>query len=116
MATPKSCGEPRSGTVAVKVELALMSLNVKAPWPGVAQYGESNFLFFALPLCWMAITSFKQDIDLYTMENKPFLFNAEPTRSMPHSQISIQHNPTHTFLAAAQQLLIKSAQPVCEKA
>src|SRR5260370_42625043 len=27
----------------------------------------------------MSITSFKQNLDLYTMENNPFLFNAKPT-------------------------------------
>jgi len=27
----------------------------------------------------MLITSFKQNLDLYTMENNPFIFNARPT-------------------------------------
>jgi len=27
----------------------------------------------------MLITSFKQNLDLYTMENNPFIFNAKPT-------------------------------------
>jgi len=33
----------------------------------------------AFPFYWMLITSFKQNVDLYTMENNPFLFNAKPT-------------------------------------
>jgi multiple sugar transport system permease protein len=33
----------------------------------------------AFPFYWMIITSFKQNVDLYTMENNPFLFNARPT-------------------------------------
>src|SRR5438034_11579027 len=33
----------------------------------------------AFPFYWMVITSFKQNVDLYTMENNPFVFNAKPT-------------------------------------
>ncbi len=33
----------------------------------------------AFPFYWMVITSFKQNLDLYTMENNPFIFNAKPT-------------------------------------
>ena len=33
----------------------------------------------AFPFFWMAIASFKQNADLYTVENNPFLFNAPPT-------------------------------------
>src|SRR5882762_1433606 len=33
----------------------------------------------AFPFYWMLITSFKQNVDLYTMENNPFIFNAKPT-------------------------------------
>jgi multiple sugar transport system permease protein len=33
----------------------------------------------AFPFYWMLVTSFKQNVDLYTMENNPFLFNAKPT-------------------------------------
>ncbi|MGB7847163.1 MAG: carbohydrate ABC transporter permease [Candidatus Acidiferrum sp.] len=36
-------------------------------------------ILLAFPFYWMIITSFKQNIDLYTMENNPFLFNAKPT-------------------------------------
>ena len=31
------------------------------------------------PIYWMAITAFKQDPDLYRMENIPFFFNMKPT-------------------------------------
>ena len=33
----------------------------------------------AFPFYWMVVTSFKQNVDLYTMENNPFVFNARPT-------------------------------------
>lgn len=33
----------------------------------------------AFPFFWMAIASFKQNVDLYAMENNPFLFNLPPT-------------------------------------
>lgn len=36
-------------------------------------------ILLAFPFYWMVITSFKQNVDLYTMENDPFLFNAKPT-------------------------------------
>jgi multiple sugar transport system permease protein len=40
-------------------------------------------LFFvvalAFPFFWMLIAAFKQNIDLYTVENNPFLFNLPPT-------------------------------------
>src|SRR6201988_1708519 len=36
-------------------------------------------ILLAFPFYRMLITSFKQNVDLYTMENNPFLFNAKPT-------------------------------------
>src|SRR6201981_3926561 len=36
-------------------------------------------ILLAFPFYWMLITSFKQNVDLYTMENNPFVFNARPT-------------------------------------
>jgi multiple sugar transport system permease protein len=33
----------------------------------------------AFPFFWMGIAAFKQNIDLYTVENNPFLFNLPPT-------------------------------------
>src|SRR6202158_700211 len=36
-------------------------------------------ILLAFPFYWMLITSFKQNLDLYTMENNPFIFNARPT-------------------------------------
>ena len=33
----------------------------------------------AFPFAWMLIAAFKQNIDLYTVENNPFLFNLPPT-------------------------------------
>ena len=36
-------------------------------------------VLLAFPFFWMLIASFKQNIDLYTVENNPFLFNLPPT-------------------------------------
>ena len=36
-------------------------------------------LGLAFPFVWMLIATFKQNIDLYTVENNPFLFNLPPT-------------------------------------
>src|SRR6266852_4816510 len=36
-------------------------------------------ILLAFPFYWMLITSFKQNLDLYTMENNPFIFNTRPT-------------------------------------
>src|SRR5260370_33675968 len=36
-------------------------------------------ILLAFPFYWMLITSFKQNVDLYTIENNPFVFNAKPT-------------------------------------
>src|SRR5438045_9444820 len=33
----------------------------------------------AFPFYWMLITSFKQNVDIYTMANNPFIFDAKPT-------------------------------------
>ena len=33
----------------------------------------------AFPFFWMLIATFKQNLDLYTVENNPFLFNLPPT-------------------------------------
>ncbi len=36
-------------------------------------------VLLAFPFYWMAITTFKQDADLYNRANNPFVFNAPPT-------------------------------------
>ncbi len=36
-------------------------------------------MLLAFPFYWMVITAFKQNLDLYTVENNPFIFNAKPT-------------------------------------
>ena len=42
--------------------------------------GLTPFVFMAVfPIYWMVITAFKQDPDLYRMENIPFWFNMAPT-------------------------------------
>src|SRR5947209_7456648 len=36
-------------------------------------------VLLAFPFYWMFIATFKQNLDLYTVENNPFIFNAKPT-------------------------------------
>jgi multiple sugar transport system permease protein len=41
-------------------------------------------VLLAFPFYWMLITAFKQNLDLYTVENNPFIFNARPTLEHLH--------------------------------
>ena len=41
-------------------------------------------VLLAFPFYWMVITAFKQNLDLYTVENNPFTFNAKPTLDHLH--------------------------------
>ncbi|HXB21881.1 MAG TPA: carbohydrate ABC transporter permease [Candidatus Solibacter sp.] len=36
-------------------------------------------VLLAFPFYWMVVATFKQNLDLYTVENNPFIFNANPT-------------------------------------
>lgn len=59
-----------------------MPLKVSGPLLGKAVRAAVLTVFtilLAFPFYWMVITSFKQNVDLYTMENNPFRFNAKPT-------------------------------------
>ena len=59
-----------------------MPLKVSGPLSGKLVRAAVLTVFtilLAFPFYWMVITSFKQNVDLYTMENNPFLFNARPT-------------------------------------
>ncbi len=50
-------------------------------WPKTVQVLVLTIFtgLLAFPFCWMAVATFKQNIDLYGMENNPFLFNLPPT-------------------------------------
>ena len=50
-------------------------------WPTTVQMLVVTIFttLLAFPFVWMAIASFKQNIDLYATENNPFLFNLPPT-------------------------------------
>jgi multiple sugar transport system permease protein len=41
-------------------------------------------VLLAFPFYWMLIAAFKQNLDLYTVENNPFIFNAKPTLDNLH--------------------------------
>ena len=41
-------------------------------------------VLLAFPFYWMVITAFKQNLDLYAVENNPFIFNAKPTLEHLH--------------------------------
>lgn len=51
------------------------------PWPQTAKMLVLTVftVLLAFPFYWMVIATFKQNIDLYGMENNPFIFNLPPT-------------------------------------
>ena len=52
--------------------------------------GLAPFVLIALfPIVWMAITAFKQDADLYRMDQVPFWFHLPPT--LKHFQVLFHH-------------------------
>lgn len=65
----------------------LQTVQVKHAFRGLSAWPKTVQMFIltvftvllAFPFAWMAIASFKQNIDLYAMENNPFVFNMAPT-------------------------------------
>jgi hypothetical protein len=51
------------------------------PWPTTVKMLVLTVftVLLAFPFYWMVIATFKQNIDLYGMENNPFIFNLPPT-------------------------------------
>ncbi len=51
------------------------------PWPSTVKVLVLTVFtgLLAFPFYWMVIATFKQNIDLYAMENNPFIFNLPPT-------------------------------------
>jgi multiple sugar transport system permease protein len=60
------------------VKRAFENLN---PWPTTVKMLvlTAFTVLLAFPFYWMVIATFKQNIDLYGMENNPFIFNLPPT-------------------------------------
>jgi multiple sugar transport system permease protein len=60
------------------VKRAFENLN---PWPTTVKMLVLTVftVLLAFPFYWMVIATFKQNIDLYGMENNPFVFNLPPT-------------------------------------
>jgi multiple sugar transport system permease protein len=60
------------------VKRAFQGLN---PWPTTVKMLVLTVftVLLAFPFYWMVIATFKQNIDLYGMENNPFIFNLPPT-------------------------------------
>jgi len=52
-----------------------------SPWPSTVKAMVLTIftVLLAFPFYWMVIATFKQNIDLYGMENNPFIFNLPPT-------------------------------------
>ncbi|HZD93379.1 MAG TPA: carbohydrate ABC transporter permease, partial [Candidatus Sulfotelmatobacter sp.] len=52
-----------------------------SPWPSTVKMLVLTVftVLLAFPFYWMMIATFKQNIDLYGMENNPFIFNLPPT-------------------------------------
>jgi multiple sugar transport system permease protein len=73
--------------VAVALLWYLQSVRVKrafgaySAWPKTVQMLVLTVftVLLAFPFYWMGVASFKQNVDLYGMENNPFLFNMPPT-------------------------------------
>lgn len=65
----------------------LQSGQVKHAFRGLSAWPNTVQMFvlavfttlLAFPFAWMGIATFKQNIDLYAMENNPFIFNMAPT-------------------------------------
>jgi multiple sugar transport system permease protein len=60
------------------VKRAFQGLN---PWPATVKMLVLTVftVLLAFPFYWMVIATFKRNIDLYGMENNPFIFNLPPT-------------------------------------
>jgi multiple sugar transport system permease protein len=65
------------------VKRAFENLN---PWPTTVKMLVLTVftVLLAFPFYWMVIATFKQNIDLYGMENNPFIFNLPPTLDNLH--------------------------------
>jgi multiple sugar transport system permease protein len=52
-----------------------------SPWPTTVKMLVLTIftVLLAFPFYWMVIAAFKQNVDLYGMENNPFIFNLSPT-------------------------------------
>ena len=63
---------------SIDVTRAFDNLN---PWPTTVKMLvlTAFTVLLAFPFYWMVIATFKQNIDLYGMENNPFIFNLPPT-------------------------------------
>ena len=61
-----------------RVKRAFGGLN---PWPSTVKMLVLTVFtgLLAFPFYWMVIATFKQNIDLYAMDNNPFIFNLPPT-------------------------------------
>ncbi len=53
----------------------------RSPWPQTVKMLVLTIftVLLAFPFYWMVIATFKQNVDLYGMENNPFIFNLPPT-------------------------------------
>ncbi len=66
-------------------------------------------VLLAFPFYWMLITSFKQNVDLYTMENNPFIFNAKPT--LEHLKFLVYRNQIRPLAWATPRSSVSSSSP-----
>ena len=71
--------------------------------------GLAPFLIFALfPVCWMAITAFKQDPDLYQRDVFPFWFHLPPTLKHFETLFSLTYFGTSVVNTALLAILVVS--------
>ncbi len=64
----------------------------------IALYAGAVLFAFvaAFPFLWGSITTFKQDPDLYNVDNNPFVFNRPPT--LEHVRYLVRETPFPTFV------------------
>lgn len=85
-------GRPLSETIAAIVLSALLFWYLSRPGVQQAFHGEDAWpkvvhaavlavfvVLLAFPFFWMAVATFKRNLDLYATDNNPFLFNMPPT-------------------------------------
>jgi len=71
-------------------------------WPKTVQMLVLTIFttLLAFPFVWMGIATFKQNVDLYAMENNPFLFNLPPT--LDHLRFLFADNDIRLLLLSVE--------------
>ena len=87
---------PRGGRVSAR--RAARAARPAAPGSCTSSCSCSSRSVLAFPFFWMLIAAFKQNIDLYTVENNPFKFNLPPT--LEHVRFLFTRDPVRALARA----------------